>query len=111
LRCSLDVLLLRPADERFILKRGDIDGQVKTLFDALRIPENADETGGATPEADEDPFYCLLSDDRLITEVRVIDDQLLVLPHEREVKATDSFVVIHVKINHRYGGAMDRYFD
>jgi hypothetical protein len=111
LRCSLDILLLRPADERFILKRGDIDGQVKTLFDALRIPDNLDEAGGVGPQQDETPFYCLLSDDRLITEVRVTDDQLLLLPGHRDVKATDSFVVIHVKINHRYGGAMDRFFD
>jgi hypothetical protein len=111
LKCSLDILLLRPADERFIFKRGDIDGQIKTLFDALRIPDSLDEAGGILPDADEKPFYCLLSDDRLITEVRVTDDQLLLLPDQRAVKATDVFAVIHVRINHRYGMAMDRYFD
>ena len=111
LRCRLDILLLRPADERFLLNRGDLDGQVKTLFDGLRIPENTAETGGALATQDERPFYCLLSDDRLITEISVTDDQLLLLPHARRVEATDSFVVIHVKINHVYGGAMGRFFD
>jgi len=111
LRCNLDILLLRPADERFIFRRGDMDGQVKTLFDALRIPESADETGSSGPGEDEAPFYCLLSDDRLITGMQVTDDQLLVLPRQREVKGTDAFVVIHVQISHRYGGAMDRFFD
>ena len=38
LRCSLDILLLRPEEQRFILTQGDVDGQLKTLFDALKIP-------------------------------------------------------------------------
>jgi hypothetical protein len=111
LRCALDIVLLRPGDERNLLKRGDIDGQLKTLFDALRIPENESETGGAPATPDEIPFYCLLSDDKLITEVKVTDDHLLLLPHSRAVKATDAFAVIHVQINHRGGGYTDRFFD
>jgi hypothetical protein len=111
LRCALDILLLRPSDERFILRRGDLDGQVKTLFDALRIADNADETDGATPTQDETPFYCLLSDDRLISEVRVIDDRLLLLPHAKQVEASDAFAVIDVKVAYQHGGTYDRYFE
>lgn len=111
LRCSLDILLLRPSDERLIFRRGDLDGQVKTLFDALRIADNADETGGLPPTPDEVPFYCLLSDDRLISEVRVVDDRLLLLPHAKQVEASDSFAVIHVKINYQHGGTFDRFFE
>jgi hypothetical protein len=111
LRCALDVLLLRPSDQRSVLRRGDIDGQVKTLFDALRIPESTAETGGVAATPDEVPFYCLLSDDRLITELRVTDDQLLMLPHQGTLNPTDAFVVIHVRINHVYGGALGRFFD
>jgi hypothetical protein len=99
LRCSLDILLLRPEEDRFIFTSGDIDGQVKTLFDALRIPVTTGEAGGIGPQEDETPFFCLLQDDRLISEVRVTADQLLLLPRERAVKANDSFVVIHVKLN------------
>lgn len=110
LRCSLDILLLRPEEDRFIFRQGDIDGQVKTLFDALRIPKNLAEAGGSVPQEDESPFFCLLEDDRLISEVRVITDQLLLLPKEKAVRANDCFVSIHVKLNHKSGRTFDRYF-
>jgi hypothetical protein len=111
LRCSLDILLLRPEEGRFIFTSGDIDGQVKTLFDALRIPANLSEAGGIGPQQDETPFFCLLEDDRLISEVRVNADQLLLLPHDREIKGNTCFVTIHVKLNHKNPRAFDNYFD
>ena len=110
LRCSLDILLLRPEEDRFIFTQGDIDGQVKTLFDALRIPNSSDETGKATPQPDEIPFFCLLEDDRLISEVRVTADRLLLLPHKTALAANDAFAVITVKINHKNPRTFDNYF-
>jgi len=110
LRCSVEILLLRPEEKRLIFEQGDIDGQLKTVFDALKIPLNLDETGGMGPQEDETPFYCLLEDDRLISEVTVKADQLLLLPHERKVKANDAFVVIHVKVNHATPRTFDNYF-
>jgi hypothetical protein len=111
LRCSLDVLLLRPEIEpRFILRRGDIDGQIKTLFDALRLPDNSAETGGMGPQEDETPFFVLLEDDRLITEVRVITDRLLLLQGEKKVEPNDSFVVVHVRLNHKNARMFDNWF-
>jgi hypothetical protein len=110
LRCSLDILLLRPEEDRFIFKQGDIDGQIKTLFDALRIPKNLDEAGGTAPQVNETPFFCLLEDDRLISEVRVTADRLLLLPNTKKVTANDSFAVITVKINHRTPGTFGQWF-
>jgi hypothetical protein len=110
LRCSLDILLLRPEDQRFIFRQGDVDGQLKTLFDALKIPANLGETGGIGPQQDEEPFFCLLEDDRLISEVRVNTDQLLLLPDHRELKANDAHVIIHVKLNHKHPRTFDNYF-
>lgn len=81
-----------------LVRSGDIDGRLKTLFDALRIPTNLDETGGMGPQDGENPFYCLLEDDKLISEINVSTDQLLLLPREREVKANDAFLVIRVKV-------------
>ena len=98
-RCSLDILLLRPEETQYIFKQGDVDGQLKTIFDALKLPDNLTETGGVGPREDETPFYCLLSDDKLISEVRVTADQLLLLPDQKEVKANDAFVLIHVRLN------------
>jgi hypothetical protein len=52
----------------------------------------------------------MLEDDKLISEVRVIADQLLLLPHEREAKANDAFVVIHVKLNYKTPRTFDQFF-
>jgi hypothetical protein len=113
LRCNLDVLLLRPEDQekKYIYSQGDIDAQLKTLFDALRIPDHLKEIGTSTMEPDEQPMFCLLSDDRLISEVSVACDRLLMLPQHKTVEATDAFVTIHVKINHVIGGGWDRWLD
>jgi hypothetical protein len=111
LQCILDILLLRPEEDRFIFEQGDIDGQVKTLLDALRIAQDPGETGGIGPMEDETPLFCLLENDRLISEVRVRADQLLMLPHQTKVRANDCFVVIHVKLNYKVRGTFGGWFE
>jgi hypothetical protein len=49
LLCRLDVLFLRPDPPGSLIKSGDIDNRLKTLFDALRMPENASELGRCEP--------------------------------------------------------------
>ena len=98
LRCHVDILFLRPEDSRSVMNSGDLDARVKTIFDALRIPNSNAETGGMEPQDDETPFFCLLSDDKLISGVSVMCDELLVLPKERTVNPSDAFLTIHVKI-------------
>jgi hypothetical protein len=78
LHCSLSILFLRPDIPGALLSSGDLDNRLKTLFDALRMPQSKDELGGYdVPEADEDPFFCLLQDDGLIANVSVSTDMLL----------------------------------
>lgn len=78
LACKLDILFLRREVGRGkIIQGGDIDNRLKTLFDALKTPSRCEEIGGAKAESDEDPFFCLLEDDSLITEVRLRADTLL----------------------------------
>lgn len=79
LSCSIDILHLRPsAPGALINNNGDIDNRLKTLFDALRRPDRKQELGSyAIPLPDEDPFFCLLEDDKLITQVSVETDALL----------------------------------
>ena len=72
---------------------------MKTLFDALRIPANLAEAGGEKGKDGDEPIYCLLEDDRLISEVRILTDHLLMLPHSKEFHANDVFLVIDVKLN------------
>ena len=75
---ELTITFLRPEPLGLIItKGGDIDNRLKTLFDALRMPQTPDEIKGNTPGTDENPFFCLLEDDNLITKVSVTTDRLL----------------------------------
>jgi hypothetical protein len=94
---------------KHILSQGDIDGQLKSIIDALRIPDNLNETGGAIPGEDETPFFCLLEDDRLVSEVRVKADELLSLPGKPEVDPNDAYVIVHAKVAHRHHRTFDDY--
>lgn len=99
LSCGLEILFLRRDMPGVPLIRsgGDIDNRLKVLFDALRVPENCDELGGASKESDEDPyFFCLLEDDALITDVAVTTD-ILVTPYVLG-EENDVHLVIKVKV-------------
>jgi hypothetical protein len=76
--CGIDILFLRPDDPGNVIKKSDIDNRLKTLFDALRMPEGKAELGDYDyPGPDETPFFCLLEDDALVTKVSVETDFLL----------------------------------
>jgi hypothetical protein len=95
---ELDILFLRPEPSGRIIKTGgDIDNRLKTLFDGLRRPLDTNEIpNGDTPQSDEAPFHCLLSDDALITKITVATDQLLDTNLDDEI-----VLVIHVRIKGR----------
>jgi hypothetical protein len=111
LRCRIDILFLRPEEPRYIMQSGDLDARLKTVFDALRIPGNLGETGRMGPQEDETPFFCLLEDDKLISEVSVTTDELLVLPKERAMNPSDAFLVIHVKLLPAHASQFSSLFD
>jgi hypothetical protein len=80
--CKLDILMLRSGPPGKALY--DVDNRLKTLFDALRMAKESQELGASKnqgqqifPRLDEDPFYVLLEDDKLITHVAVTTDMLL----------------------------------
>ncbi len=98
LRCSLNILFLRPEESGMLIQGGDIDNRLKTLFDALRMPNNLSETGNQKPDENETPFFVLLEDDSLVSEIRVVTDQLLLLPKEREISPQEALLVITVKV-------------
>lgn len=78
LSCSLEILFLRRDAPGSLVSAGDLDNRIKTLIDALRKPNNGNELrGNEEPSEGEDPFFCLLEDDKLITGLSVETDILL----------------------------------
>ena len=87
--CSVDVLFLRrDATGGPIRHGGDIDNRMKALFDALRRPHGDKELLDISPMPTEDPFFCLLEDDKYIDSVSITTDRLL-LPQESSVVCTN----------------------
>ena len=78
LLCSLDILFLRRDIPGSVIQAGDIDNRIKTLIDALRRPIHHNEMpSGTEPQSDDDPFFCLLADDKYISHFAVETDTLL----------------------------------
>lgn len=75
--CGVDILMLRPDAPGSLIQSGDVDGRLKTLFDALKRPDDAKQLAGAKPTEEEVPFYCLLEDDKMISQLTVQTDLLL----------------------------------
>lgn len=73
--CHLDIKLLSRDDVRGIVHGGDLDNRMKTLFDALRIPQHEDEVPGKGMGIF--PTLCLLEDDSLITKLSIVKERLL----------------------------------
>jgi hypothetical protein len=99
---SLDFLILRRDEPHKVFSgSGDLDGRVKTLIDGLRLPQQLAEVPGG-PLEDEDPFFVLLEDDRLIYDFAVTTDRLLV-PPEPDEPYRDVVAIIGVHIKNRSG--------
>jgi hypothetical protein len=74
------------------------------------VPESINGLGGQ-PQQDEEPFFVLLQDDRLITEFKVSSDTLLMLPRQRALDPKDAFLVIDVKLTIRERTAKGTAFE
>jgi hypothetical protein len=98
---ELDVLFLRPEAPGSVVKyRGDLDNRIKALIDGLRMPDNNTELPDYdTPGDGENPFYCLLQDDRLITRLSVTADRLLAPASDYDVDIT---ITVRVRARAKY---------
>lgn len=92
--------MLRPEPPGNVLTQsGDIDNRLKTLFDALAVPQLQAIPSGSSPTDDERPFYCLLEDDNLVTAISVQVDELLEPDADRnEVDLTIKVVTRATKV-------------
>jgi hypothetical protein len=87
LYCGIDVLFLRPEPPGHLVQSGDLDGRIKTVVDALTMPQQKEQVADTLPGEGEKPFYCLLADDKLISKVSVETDML----HEPVSNPPDKF--------------------
>jgi hypothetical protein len=92
LTCSLRILFLRRDPPGSVISAGDIDNRVKTIVDALSKPANAKQVP-VGPGPDEDPFFVLLEDDKLVSHLEVETDTLLDPPVASEDRARSRIVV------------------
>jgi hypothetical protein len=78
LLAELEITLLRPEPPGGIVQYGgDIDNRLKTLFDAMAIPSQLQQLPpNAEPAAGENPFFCVLDDDRRITGLTIHTERL-----------------------------------
>ena len=92
---ELEIVLLRPeAPGSIVTQGGDIDNRLKTLLDSMRMPHSESELPNCdVPSEAEDPFFCLLEDDNLITSISVKTDRLL----EPIDNPSEVVLLLHVK--------------
>jgi hypothetical protein len=106
LGCSLDIVFLRRDEPGDIMRGGDLDNRLKTLNDGFKVPTECSQVEGFAPDADENPFFCLMEDDSLITEVKITTDRLLtpVEQHENEVLLIVQATAIVIDPNNTWPG-------
>jgi len=78
LECSLKILFLRKEDAGRVYQGGDLDNKIKTLLDGLSVPQREQVIPDATID---DPIYCLVEDDALITGLEISTHRLLSRPN------------------------------
>ena len=95
--CSLDITFLRrDFPGTIVMQGGDLDNRLKTLLDALRIPDSLNGLS-ATVEEEYDPMFVLLQDDAQITKLTVVTDRLLAPLNEGEMQH-DVVLIINVHL-------------
>jgi hypothetical protein len=91
---EVDLTFLRPEPAgRIVTQGGDIDNRIKTLLDALKVPD-ANQARLEVVGVLESPFHCLLEDDNLITRLAVRTEQLL----EPVSSKNEVILLVHVNV-------------
>ena len=94
--CGMDILFLRPGKPGHAVNQGDVDGRLKTLLDALAIPDA--NQGYSDRDVIRGPLFTLLEDDRLISKVSVETDEMLEL---EAGKINENFVRLVITVSIR----------
>jgi len=98
--CNLQITMLRNEEPGNVIRSGgDIDNRIKTLFDSLSVPPHENQLNDLVPKDGENPFYCLLEDDSLVTGFEVKTERLLEpIRNETDVHLTLTAIVRPTKV-------------
>jgi hypothetical protein len=94
LACGLKILFLRREPPGNVYKGGDLDNRLKTLLDALSVPENEGQVSRNPPKYN--PLFCLAESDKLFTSISVSSERLLTGP-----SASDSHARLIIEVDVR----------
>jgi hypothetical protein len=75
LHCGLKIRFLRKEPPGKIYQGGDFDGRIKTLVDALAMPQHVEQVCEQNPKAN--PIFCLMEDDAMVSGFEVESERLL----------------------------------
>jgi hypothetical protein len=75
LHCGLKIVFLRKEPPGKVYQGGDIDGRIKTIIDALTMPQHVEQILEKNDKSK--PIYCLMEDDSLISGFQVESERLL----------------------------------
>ena len=76
LHCGLKILFLRPEPPGRVYQGGDLDGRIKTLLDALSMPQHVEQVL-EKDSSQQNPIYCLLEEDSMVSGLNVETDRML----------------------------------
>lgn len=76
LHCGLKISFLRKEPPGKVYQGGDIDGRIKTILDALTMPQHKEQIIEHT-STETAPIFCLLQDDSLVSGLDVQSERLL----------------------------------
>ena len=109
LLAEIDVQIMHP--EILDTPHADIDNRMKTLLDALKRPQNANEVAEATQKEvhgkKDNTIYTLLDDDHLVTRLTINTSHLLAEPSggllrtKKKSDALDHRLLLIISVNIR----------
>ena len=96
--CGIDVVLLRLDHPGSSIWSGDMDNRLKTIIDALEIPgANCGYANDIPSDPPNNPLYCLLANDRLLTRASVETDRLLYAPSGADQSYAEVTIRVRIK--------------
>ncbi len=104
LNCKLRILFLRRDPPGSVTSHGDIDNRIKTLIDALSLPDPNQMPKTICPGKGEDPFFVLMEDDNLLAGMQIDTHRLLGETSENSADSVKLIIDAEVKPYHNTMG-------